>query len=265
MKNQFLVLLVLFIGFLSCGEKESQDKGPWKLVWEENFDGKILDETIWSKIPRAKSDGNNFRSDYEGLYVFQDGKLVLRGFQNTVSPNDTAPFISGGVYTKDKKTFGLGRLEIKAKLNSAQGTWSTFWMLPKAAEWPTGGQIDIMERFNHDKFIYQSIYSNYATNLEIKDTPPASSVVAINPNDYHVYAIEKYQDSLVFYVDDTKTKIYPRIETDLEGQFPFADQEFYLLLGVQLGSSWVGEINPAELPVDMFIDWVRFYEMKPSE
>ena len=77
-----------------------------------------------------------------------------------------------------------------------------------------------------------------------------------------MYALEKYPDSLVFYVNDLRTKNYPRVVTEHEGQFPFADQEFYLLLDMQLGGSWVGQVNPAELPVEMHIDWVRYYEPK---
>ncbi len=54
---------------------------------------------------------------------------------------------------------------------------------------------------------------------------------------------------------------YPRIETDLPEQFPF-DGDFYLLIDMQLGGNWVGEVDPAQLPVEMLIDWVRFYKRK---
>ena len=261
-----LLAAALSLTVISCSEpKNNPENEKWNLVWEDDFKSKQLDETKWSKIPRGKSDWNNYMSDYDELYAVKDGNLVLRGIQNTVLPNDTAPFLTGGVYTKDKKTFGLGRLEIKAKLNSAKGAWPAFWMLPKDEKWPMGGEIDIMERLSHDKFIYQTVHSNYTYNLGIKDNPPASTIVGINSNDYNVYAIEKYQDSLVFYVNSTRTKNYPRIQTDQEGQFPFADQEFYLLLDMQLGGSWVGKVNATELPVEMYIDWVRFYEPKKSK
>ena len=49
------------------------------------------------------------------------------------------------------------------------------------------------------------------------------------------------------------------IETDKEGQFPFVGKDFYLLLDMQLGGNWVGQVDPADLPVEMEIDWVRFY------
>lgn len=263
--NRTLLLLLapLFLMiFTQCkGPSSESSDGKWRLVWEDDFKGKTIDESKWAKIPRGKSDWNNYMSDHDGLYEVKDGNLILRGMQNNVEPNDTAPFLTGGVYTKDKKTFGLGRLEIRAKLNPAKGAWPALWMLPAEAKWPMGGEIDILERLNHDKMIYQTVHSNYTVNLEIRDNPPASTVVGINPDKFNVYALEKYTDSLVFYVNDTKTKNYPRIATEDEGQFPFADEEFYMLLNMQLGGSWVGAIRPEELPVELVIDWVKFYEL----
>ena len=49
------------------------------------------------------------------------------------------------------------------------------------------------------------------------------------------------------------------IETDKEGQFPF-NRPYYLLLDMQLGGAWVGPYYTEDLPVQMEIDWVRFYQ-----
>jgi Beta-glucanase/Beta-glucan synthetase len=60
-----------------------------------------------------------------------DGNLILRGINNYTLPNDTAPYLTGGLYTKDKVTFTYGKVEIRAKLQGAKGAWPAFWMLPK--------------------------------------------------------------------------------------------------------------------------------------
>lgn len=31
---------------------------------------------------------------------------------------------------------------------------------------------------------------------------------------------------------------------------------------MQLGGSWVGAVDPKQLPVEMHIDWVRFYKKR---
>lgn len=256
-----VIALAMILGIVSCTNQNEKDtKIEWQLVWEEEFNGSDIDYSVWSKIPRGRSDWNNYMSDYDSLYEVRDGNLILRGFVNNVLPNDTAPFITGGIYTKDKKAFGEGRLEIKAKLNGAKGAWPAFWMLPEDEQWPYGGEIDIMERLDYDSIVYQTIHTNYTFNLNIKD-PPTGATSPINPDDYNTYAVEKYSDSLKFYVNDNLTFTYPRIETDKEGQFPFNDQDFFLLLDMQLGGSWVGKVDSETLPVEMLIDRVRFYIM----
>lgn len=229
------------------------------LLWEERFDGQgMFDVNHWTKIPRGTSPWNKYMSDYDSCYALRDGKLVLKGLVNHGLPNDTARFLTGGVYTKDKVSFGFGRWEIRAKLNGAKGAWPAFWLLPQDGKWPGGGEIDIMERLNHDSIAYQTVHSHYTYDLKINDPKPGATG-KIAPDDFNTYAVELYPDSLVFYINDTKTFSYPRVETDKEGQFPFRDHQYYLLLDMQLGGSWVGPVHPEELPVEMEIDWVRFY------
>ena len=65
----------------------------------------------------------------------------------------------------------------------------------------------------------------------------------------------------MFAVNHRHTYTYPRIDTDKEGQFPFY-QPYYLLIDMQLGGSWVGAVDPKELPVEMWVDWVKYYEKR---
>ena len=260
--KQGLFTLGLSVALSIMAGCRSQQEG-WKLVWEENFDQEDhFDEASWSKIPRGKSDWNNYMSDFDSCYTMRDGNLVLRGLVNYSLPADTAPFTTGGVYTKGKVGFSDGRLDIRAKLYGATGAWPAFWLLPENEGWPNGGEIDIMERLNNDTIAYQTVHSAYTYTLGIKDNPKQGGIGFINRDDYNVYSVEMYQDSLVFFINETRTFAYPRIETDKEGQFPFTDKKFYLLLDMQLGGSWVGAVDSSDLPVEMEIDWVRFYQKK---
>lgn len=259
MKNIIRFALLPFMILMVFGCNAQSD--GWKLVWEENFDtpGKI-DPAVWSKIPRGHSDWNNYMSDREELYDVRDGNLILRGIVNPDTESDDVPYITGGIYTKDKKGFGQGKIEIRAKLGNARGAWPAFWLLPfDNSQWPSGGEIDIMERLNSDTIAYQTVHSHYTYDLGIEENPPHGSTGKINNQDYNIYSVELYPDSLVFSINGNHTFTYPRIETDKEGQFPF-DRDFYLLLDMQLEGKWVGKADPADLPVEMLIDWVRFYK-----
>lgn len=233
-----------------------------EITWEEDFNQSSLDTTKWSKIPRGSSDWNRHMSYFDSCYAMRDGKLILRGIKNNNLLNDTLNYLTGGVYTKDKVGFGFGRLEIRAKLNGAKGAWPAFWMLAQNSKWPDGGEIDIMERLNFDSIAYQTVHSYYTVTLGIKNNPKQGDTGSIKPDDYNVYAVEKYPDSLVFFINNKKTFTYPRIKTDKEGQFPFNKHKYYLLIDMQLGGSWVGDIDAKDLPVEMEIDWVRFYGFK---
>lgn len=247
--------ILIFIAF-ACSDKAGK---KWVLVWEENFEGRTFDESRWTKIPRGKSDWNNYMSDFDSCYQVANGELTLRGLNNYNLPNDTAVFLTGGLYTKDKVAFANGRLEIRAKLEKATGAWPAIWLLPfDHTKWPDGGEIDIMERLNGESIAYQTVHSHYTYVLKEKH-PRQGATGVIQPDDYNVYAVELYSDSVVFYINDYRTFSYPRIETDKKGQFPF-DREFYLLIDMQLGGKWVGAVEPADLPVEMHVDWVRFYQ-----
>jgi beta-glucanase (GH16 family) len=253
----FLLILVL----LAYGCSRHSGIGKSQLRWQEDFNqGGTFDTSRWSKIPRGTSDWDRHMSDVDSCYAMRDGKLVLKGIKNYHLDSDTAPFITGGLYTKDKVNFGFGRLEIKAKLNGAKGAWPAFWMLAKNANWPEGGEIDIMERLNFDAIAYQTVHSEYTVHLKIKDNPKQGATGPIRPNDFNIYAVEKYPDSLVFFINNKRTFTYPRISTDKANQFPFDRYEHYLLIDMQLGGSWVGAVDQGNLPVEMEIDWVRFYE-----
>ncbi len=260
-KRRIINLLPAIVAILFCaGTKHPKAPAP---DWEENFDQKgSFDATRWSKIPRGLSNWDRHMSDFDSCYAMRDGKLILRGINNTTVKNDTSRYLTGGVYTKDKVSFGLGRLEIRARLGTATGAWPAFWLLAQGRNWPQGGEIDIMEHLNHDDIVYQTVHSHYTVDLGIKDNPKHSATAKINPGDFNVYAVEKYQDSVVFYVNNKRVFSYPRIRTDKEGQFPYAENEHYLLLDMQLGGDWVGKIDPSQLPVEMEIDWVRFYRFK---
>lgn len=258
MKRINVLLALSFVGvMLSC-----QPRPEWQLVWSDEFneDG-VIDLEIWSKIPRGRSDWDRHMSNHDPLYDVKAGNLILRGIKNPGIQGDTVPCITGGIFTKDKKGFHRGKIEISAKFQDTQGAWPAFWLLPFDNQgWPHGGELDIMERLNGDSVAHQNVHSYY-TKQSGQSTPKTNAISPIEHGGYNTYGVELWADSVVFLVNGRRTFNYPRIETDFGWQFPF-DQPYYLLLDMQLGGSWVGEVDLDDLPVEMYIDWVRFYEWK---
>lgn len=255
-KNTFLAFsLLIFIGFAACKgkqETDSQELQGWTLVWEDDFNNG-LDENNWSKIPRAREYSARYMSNSDGLYVSHEGNLVLRAVNNSAE-NAELPFLTGGITSEGKKTIKPGsRIEVRARMTPASGVSPYISLLP--SDKSENISILVMERFGFDEFVYQSITSDY-TKQGMADNPASNVLVGVKPGQYHTYGVETYADSIVFFVDDIRTKKYPRILTDMEGQFPFYDKEFNLFMGVRVNS----DADPAGLPADLYIDRVRYYE-----
>ena len=262
MMKRFLPIFLIIIGFI--GFSNAQEHRRYALVWNDEFDSGVLDETVWSKIPRSKPDWAIHMSSDERLYGFDDGSLVLRGMVNDYLAKDTAAFLTGGVWGKGKKTFGYGRLEVRAKFDVAQGYWPAIWMLPwtdHKVNWPYAGEIDIMEHFRDNPFVNNTVHSHYTYNLRRRNRPSQVAYPSYNEGEYNTYSVERFQDSLVFFVNGRRTLTYPRFRDGRNGQFPFSDYDYYLILDAQLGRDRSPYIDTAKLPVELRIDYVRYYEL----
>ena len=266
MRKTFIILCIWSI-IVGCSQEQKEDdtsskeKEEWKLVWEDDFNRDDIFATgIWSKIsgcPKSDADWCKTMSQDPSLFEIKNGNLILLGKPSTNPAKDKSKYITGGVSTKDKKYFEKGRLEIRCKLEATQGAWPAIWMVPNAT-WPTGGEIDIVERLNYEPFVHHTVHSTY-TKAGNK-TPKSTATAPINPDDYNIYAVELDTDELRFYVNGKQTFSYARVPgKESEGQFPFA-RPYMLRIDMQLGGSWVGEVKPFTKPVRMYVDWVRFYQ-----
>lgn len=257
----FASLLTTIYG--CTGNKKTATEPQWTLVWQDEFNDTELDTTVWSRIDRGTADWNNTQTHNDKCYEMRDGMIVLKGIVNDDIESDTAHYLTGGIYTKDKKSFEPGRLEICARLQGATGAWPAIWMLPfDNSKWPNSGEIDIMERLNFDSIAYQTVHTKY-TFIDGHTTDPVNSRTAkINPDDFNIYGVDIYPDSVVFHINGERTHMYPRVaEKESEGQFPFYVNQ-YLLIDMQLGGKWVGEVAPEDLPIEMEVDWVKYYQLK---
>ena len=242
--------------------KTSIQREGWELVWHDEFDGKKLSDD-WTRIPRFPNppEWNKFMSTHDRLYKVKGGVLTLYGLVNDFLPEDTAHVLTGGVYSRGKVLFQRGRIDIRLKMDDASGAWPAAWLLPEG-QWPFGGEIDIMERLNYDDFAHQTIHSAHTEyEKEKRKTQDWHATAPIKKGDWNVYSVELYEDSVSFIINDKLTFTYRKEPQHGPQQFPY-DRPMYLLLDMQLGGHWVGQVKPKELPYRYQIDYVRFYKKK---
>ena len=258
--NRFSLLAIL--AFLSFVNLQAQQQ--WVLQWSEEFESKELDKNVWSKNYRNHTTWGQYMSSDPSLYEFRDGNLVLKAKLNDDKASDTSAYLTGGVWMRKKKSFGLGRIEIRAKFTHAQGFWPSIWMLPTSGDgtsitWPQGGEIDIMEHMHHDGNIQQTVHSNYTAILKHKRRPKSSVTTPFLPGEWNVYAVERYHDSVVFFVNGQRTLCYPRYRNGRKGQFPFDENEFYMILSAQLTDHYELPTIMKQQPLEMLVDYIRYY------
>lgn len=238
----------------------------WKLTYCDDFKSTQLDTTVWSRIGRGTADWDNTQDPHDPrLVTFRNGCIVLRGIVNDHPETDRAPHLTGGIWSRGKHPFEVGekgaRFVVRARLHGAQGAWPAIWLMPyDNGPWPTGGEIDIMERLSHDSIFHQTVHSTYTQkngHLRHSQTSP------FDPQAFNEYGVDIYPDSLVFHLNGRPTYTYHRDKTlpESAGQYPYFRPQHFRI-DQQLGGSWVGKVREADLPVEMEVDWVKHYIRK---
>lgn len=253
------------------------DAVEWELVWEDNFDKNALDTNYWERIglfetpkwqvpvEKWRDVKNCFRyitATDPRVVTFDNDNIHLNGIINPDSLiGDPRPYLTGGIYSWQKFAFQYGRIEIKAKLDQAYGMWPAIWMLSENEIYPNqhNGEMDIMEKLNHDDFAYQTTHNHYTITLG-QTEPKKFATAKIGTTDYNIYSVSWYPDRLVYAINGVDSYVYPKVQGAGTYQWPF-DQPFYLIIDQQMEHEWPGTItNPEELPISMAVDWVRLYQ-----
>lgn len=239
-------------------ENETINNDNWIVTFEDNFNS--LDTKSWSFIPKGQVAWNRYMTDDPKCYEFENGALNLKGFISNVS-NST--FMTGGIWTRDKKTIDLGKIEIRAKINKVNGAWPALWMLSNDKKWPEGGEIDIVETVNHENSIMHTVHTPYTL---YKSDGIILNHMRINVKDkskYNIYGLIINQNELIFTINGSISFIYKRGFSEIDAQFPFGEgNNMFLILSMQLDNmQMTGKpVNTSELPSIMSIDWVKFYK-----
>ena len=248
-----IVLLWLLIGCLTA-------KRSWKLVWEDDFNGKELDLTKWSYDygenwfhNELQAYTNNSRNVY-----LKDGMLHLKAIKETYKNKN---YTSGRIFTRYTASWMYGRFEARMKMPSGQGMWPAFWMLPVWLDWPQYGEIDVMEYLGHQPT------TQYGTMHYAKDYFHLNSRGGIYKSprmlneSFNVYATEWLQDEIKLYFNDIMYFSLKKSQIKEGELWPFEGIPFYIILNLAVGGNWPGPPdNTTVFPQEFLVDYVRIYQ-----
>ena len=208
------------------------------------------------------------------------GRLLIEGRRaNFANPNyvagssdwktnrKTVNYTSSCIISKDKKSWLFGRFEIRARVDTSMGSWPAIWTLGVSQEWPSCGEIDMMEFYRISNA--PTVLANVAWGTAVRWTAkwdsfkkPLSTLLATDadwPKKYHVWRMDWTSDSIRLYVDDklyNYTLLNQTINAD--GSNPFLQAQ-YMLLNLALGANG-GDPSKTLFPLKYEVDYVRVYQ-----
>ncbi len=266
-----IVVIVLMVGLISCSSSIDARDHLYELAWKDEFNGKGLDTTRWSHIPRQYG-VRSFAHLTESpeLYEVKHGRLRLYAKVNDgVLPQDTAHYLTSGIWSKGKGTFTYGKVIVRAKIRGAIGSWPAIWTMPEDSRlWSSisdnpYAEIDIMEYVDKNNFVYQTAHNKY-TLIDRKnwDNPPQQNRSKIKRGKYNEYSIEVLPDYVIFGVNGKETFRYPKCKEN-ESEFLYGI-ESHLRLNMQVfpPKAWSSGFDESTFPAWMDVDWIRVYKLK---
>ncbi|UJH68512.1 family 16 glycosylhydrolase [Allomuricauda sp. SCSIO 65647] len=264
------------VGIPTTGYTTPLEYSGYTLAWSDEFDENELDATKWSfhlgdGCPGLCNWGNNeeqyFTDSADNLYL-QQGNLIITARNQFESGKN---YTSSRIHTDDTFEFQFGRVDIRASMPSAPGTWVALFMFNKEytiadpdAYWPSGGEIDIMEYLgeNKDNVLGTAHYgTDFPANHHF-DSVDFSSLNGVSfDEEYYVFSIIWEEDSITWLVNDVAYHTISPETTQGNGQpYPFND-EFYFVFALSVGGNLPSASpSPADFPDSLIIDYIRVFQ-----
>ena len=274
--NYVSILLLLF--FVTQKSIAQVDVIYNDLVWSDEFntDGTV-NATNWHHQTQLPAGGSWFNGEVQHYTNQLANSFINGGFLNIKAIKE--PYTDQGVtkqYTSarlnSKFAFLYGRVDVRAKIPTNQGTWPAIWLLGKnvnedggffdaqfgTTDWPACGEIDIMEHgitsSQPTNYVQSALHtpSSFGNTLNIGGT-----IVTDLVNNFHVYSMNWSPFQITFLLDGVAYYTYnPAVKTP--SNWPF-DAEQYLLLNIAMGGI-AGTIPASFTDASMVIDYVRVYQ-----
>ena len=279
-RQLFLSGMALFLGITSTlNSTAGNNADGYKLVWADEFnvDGRPNPEN-WIHE-------NGFVRNHELQWyqpenaVCKDGFLVIEGRrerkENSSFKEDSknwkesrryAEYTSACVLTKGLHSWKYGRFEVKARIKTKAGLWPAIWFLGTSGEWPSCGEIDLMEYYKGNILANAcwGTKQRWEAKWNTSKTPVQSFKDSAWDEKFHIWRMDWDKDAIKLYLDDkllNTIDVNKAANQDLSKgpEKPFR-QPHFILLNLAIGGDAGGDPSKTEFPTKYEIDYVRVYQ-----
>jgi len=252
-----------------------------KLVWQDEFDENGKPNPKFWKFEKGFVRNEELQWYQEGNVNCYNGVLLIEGKRvNVPNPDFEAEnsnwrknrkeinFTSASIQTKGLQEWQFGTFIIRAKIDTTLGSWPAIWTLGNSGQWPSNGEIDIMEfyRVKSEPTILANVAYGTEKQYVVKWDDSKTSLKHFTDKNadwvkqFHIWRMDWTPESINLYLDDellNSTSLSETINPD--GKNPFL-QPHFLLLNLAIGGQNGGEPSSKTKIIKYEVDYVRVYQ-----
>ncbi len=242
----------------------------WTKTFEEAFDSDFSKWNIW--------EGGAFNNEYQcytsnsSNVEISNGVLKITAVKAPITGNATPwnttqklfDFSSARLESKSSYSASTStpyvRMSARIKLASGYGMWPAFWAY--GADWPTNGEIDIIESKGHLPLQYSTnyFYGSTAGNNQVSGAEGQVISLIDLTRYWHVYEVIWEENKLTYLLDGKTVKTLE--STSTAGQY--VDDMFgktqNLVVNLAVGGDYFQNPNPSTIVTgSMQVDWVKVF------
>ena len=281
----FTLLLMAAMGYTAWGQEKDTSGGGgkrepgagWKLIWADEFEqAGTPDPKNW-KLETGFLRNEEFQWYQTENARCEKGLLIIEGRrERKPNPNfeagngdwkkkrEFADYTAASMSTDGLHSWQYGRFEMRAKIETGNGLWPAFWTVGVDGEWPSNGEIDIMEFYRGKLLANVAWGTDKRWNAKWNST--ARPLSELGDKDwatkFHIWRMDWDEESIKLYVDDkllNDTSLKDTINGDGSGKNPFK-QPHFIILNLAIGGQNGGDPAGTAFPSRFEVDYVRVYQ-----
>jgi beta-glucanase (GH16 family) len=254
-------------------------KPVYRQVWADDFDADTLNRQNWDfekgfvrnqELQWYQEENAACRNGVLRIEARQEHKPnpgYVAGSHDWRTKEPYIEYTSASMHTSGKQQWLYGRMEMRARIDTASGYWPAWWTLGSNRPWPSNGEIDMME------FYRGKVLANIAVGTPKPFAPVWFSntwPVRLGGKDwmaaFHTWRMDWDPYGISLYLDGQLLNFQPQhnlYNRDGSGYYPFRHPQ-YMLLNLAIGGMNGGDPSRSNFPLAYEIDYVKVLQAEDN-